>query len=217
MLQLKTYTIQELSTLWNIKKTQSVESKLGQFAEYEKTGRGKQAKYTITQKKNEFKEYCLELGFSPNTDFDKLALFTYFILNSEDFSWRSQEMMEEYLREFSDGPSRQTIGKYIHRLNDYNIIFEMGDPVYYKVYKDRGVQKHEIILEEDYKKAWSEYFILKDRYSSSAAMRIVRNRLGGVPRKHNKVIGSAFTAEQYDTLARLSAERVDEILFANDS
>ncbi len=215
MLEEKTYTIQELSAIIGTKGKTATDKKLNNYnISYTSKGRGKNLIYTITDIRDRFRVFCVfDLGFSPQIDFVKLRDFLFYFLGNDDFNWRPMEMMEEYLRIAGRGMSRQTISKYITRLKELNFFAE-GHYVYYRVYKEFGVQKHEIVKREDYSAAWKVYWDKRKLgYDSRAAYSVMYNAFNGVPRKQRKMEKNGIYSDILDLLSELVAE---SFLFENE-
>ncbi len=214
MLETRTYKFAEIAAYLHAGRARGVRDKLTRYDVdfIEGGGQRDQTKtYTITAIHDPFKLFCVfDLGISPQTDFKKLRDFTVYLLADEDFGWRPMEMMEEYLRRFTNGPSRQTISNYLRFFTDRNLIAVNGEYVYYKVYKDRGVQKHEIISKATYSAAWAVYWDSRNNGDDSeAAFSRMYNWLGGIPRKQQRIQQNAF---YLDTLDRLECYAADSFL-----
>lgn len=211
MLELKTYKFAEIAAYLRAGRSRGVRDKLTRYSvEYtESGGHHDQSKtYTITAINDPFRLFCVfDLGIPPQTDFKKLRDFTVYLLADEDFNWRPMEMMEEYLRRFTDGPSRQTISNYLRIFTDRDLIAMNGEYVYYKVYNDRGVQKHEIITKEQYNAAWAVYWDRRNNGADSlAAYSTMYSWLGGVPRKQQKIATNGFYNTELDRLEEYATE-----------
>ncbi len=211
MLELKTYGFAEIAAYLRVRRSRGVRDKLTRYnVEFtEGGGHADQDKtYTITAIQDPFKLFCVfDLEIAPQTDFIKLRDFTVYLLSVDDFNWRPMEMMEEYLRRFANGPSRQTISHYIKYFTDRDLIAMNGDYVYYKVNKDRGVQKHEIITKEQYAAAWAVYWDRrKNGADSRAAYSVMYSWLGGVPRKQRKTVSNGIYKADLDRLEEYATE-----------
>lgn len=115
-------------------------------------------------------------------------------------------MMEEYLRIAGCGMSRQTISGYIRRLEQKNLIAGTNY-VYYRVYKEFGVQKHEIVTKEAYSTAWALYWDKRRKgYDSRAAYSVMYNVFKGVPRKQRRLEQNALEGDTLNRLSELVAE-----------
>lgn len=208
MLEKRTYTIQELSNIIGTADKSATDRKLKNYEiAFTSTGRGKDITYTITDIPDRFRVFCVfDLGFDPHTNFTKLRDFLFYLLGDDDFNWRPMEMMEEYLRIAGKGMSRQTISKYIEKIKELNLVAGT-DFVYYRVYKNFGVQAHEIITREEYSKAWSIYWDSRERgYDSRAAYSCMYNAFQGVPRKQRKLEQNALCQDTLSLLSDLISE-----------
>ncbi len=219
MLELKDYPLGVLTNLIGTRGKQATDRKLDAYGyAYTSQGNGKKRVYTITALPDafsQFKTYCVHsLGFAPQTDFRKLRDLVYFLFNDPDFSWRPDEMMEEYLRIEGRGMSRQTISRYKKQLDKHYIIDTIfGDFIYYKVYKDFGVQKHEIITKEEYSSAWRLYFQWREKHpdeNSKRAYKFMYTLFGGVPKKRRRVQSNAFGKDKREELQNLAEASILE-------
>ena len=79
MLNMRTYTREELKEIFHTDRIDSIKSKLNrQGYTYEASGRGQELILTITGLPPRFKTFCIEqLGFAPQTDFERLKVFLY--------------------------------------------------------------------------------------------------------------------------------------------
>lgn len=194
MLSTGTYKLEDLEAYFHTRNKQNTDNKLNRYSvKYTidpATARSRNPTYQISEIPDPLPLYCVfDLGFDPRTDFTKLRNFLFYLFTAPDFSWRPAEMMEEYLRIHQHGISRQTISNYIRRLDRTELFNSHGDYVYYKVYKNYGVQEHEIISKEDYSRAWAIYWeCIEKRYGSPSAFQAMYNRFGGVPRKQQQVM-----------------------------
>ena len=73
MLDIRTYTREELITIFKTNRLDSIKAKLKrQGYEFETSGRAETATVTITKQPLRFRRFCIdELGFAPQTDFKK--------------------------------------------------------------------------------------------------------------------------------------------------
>ena len=220
-LSLCDYPLGVLENLMSTKGKQATDRKLTAYGyEYSSSGRGKTRVYTITALPDafhQFRSFCVfSLGFDPNTDFRKLRDFVVYLFADEDFNWRPEEAMEEYLRLEGRGISRQTIASYKKRLEAHYIIDTVfGDFVYYKVYKKFGAQTHEVITKEEYSKAWRLYWQWREEHpedDSTPAYSFMYSIFGGVPRKQRRIQDNLFGKEKADILYDLAVKSIlDEV------
>lgn len=209
MLELRKYSYADLSAYLGSNDNQAIERKLNSYGiQFSEDGRGQNRTYTITDIPDRFRVFCVfDLGLDPRTNFIKLRDFLFFLLGDDDFNWRPMEMMEEYLRIEGRGISRQTIAKYIEKLEKIDLIHPGGEIVYYKVFKRFGVQEHEIITKDEYCGAWKIYWDCRNKgYESGPAFSCMYNRLGGSPHKQHRIEQNGVNAEILNTLAELVAE-----------
>ena len=212
MLETRLYPFAEIAAYLHANNSRGVRNKLTRYkvAFIECGGHADQSKtYTITAISDPFKLFCVfDLGVSPQTDFSKLRDFSVYLLTDNDFNWRPMEMMEAYLRRrFTNGASRQTISNYLRIFTDRDLIAVNGEYVYYKVFDDHGIQKHEIIEKADYSAAWAVYWESRNSGAdSAAAYSTMYHWLGGVPRKQQKIQQNAFFLDTLDRLERYATD-----------
>lgn len=208
MLEERLYEFDEIAAYLHANTNRTIGNKLTRYkVEYQEEGvRGKPHTFSITKINDPFRVFCVfDLGLSPQTNFTKFRDFVFFLLTDDDFSWRPMELMEEYLRRFANGPSRQTISNYLTVLKDRELIALNGDYVYYRVYKDIDVQKHEIVTKEAYSQAWAVYWQERNEGADSRlAYCVMYSFFNGVPRKQHKIEQNVFYANTLDYLEELA-------------
>lgn len=211
MLELRSYGNTELFEYLGTKNNSDTAKKLKRYnVEYTTEGRGKDCVYTITAINEPFRLFCVfDVGLDPRMDFTHFRDFMYLLLCDDDFNWRPAEMMEQSMRERGTPASRQTIGKWLKRLENTNLFSRAGEPVYYRVYKYFGVQEQEIVSKEEYADAWKIYFDCKARgYDSPAAYSAMYNAFGGVPRKQLRFEQNGIYGEQLNRLTDIVVNEV---------
>ena len=209
MLEIKTYKFDDIADYLQTHSNQSIRRKLNRYGvKFQEEGRGRMKTFTILSIPDPFPIYCVfDLGIDYRTDFKKLRDFTFFLLGDDDFSGRSQEMMEEYLRNGGYNISRQTISKYISLYERKELIATNGDTIYYRVYHENGIQKHEVITKEKYCAAWKIYWnYRREGEDSGFAFACMYAFLHGVPRKQKTIVKNAFYLDTLNTLSNIVAE-----------
>ena len=209
MLEKKTYKFDEIADYLGTRSNQAIRRKLQNYGVvFQEEGRGRRKTYNILSIPEPFRLYCVfDLGIDYRIDFKKLRDFTFFLLRDDGFSGRSGEMMEEYLHNGGYQISRQTISKYIALYESKELIATNGDTIYYRVYHENDLQKHEIITKELYCKSWDVYWEKRrEGKDSSLAFSYMYSFLNGVPRKQNKIVKNAFYIDTLNTLSELVAE-----------
>ena len=209
MLEKRLYKFDEIADYLGTRNNQGLRNKLQRYGvKFQEEGRGRMKTFNILSIPDPFPLYCVfDLGIDYRTDFKKLRDFTFFLLRDDDFSGRSGEMMEEYLHNGGYQISRQTIAKYIALYERMDLIATNGETVYYRVYHEGLLQKHEVITKELYCKAWSVYWKKRRKNADSLlAFRCMYNFLDGVPRKQNKIVRNGFYTDTLNTLSELVAE-----------
>lgn len=183
MLELKTYQKAELSALFGTRNTQGLERKMERYGiNFEKSGRGNRATYTITAIKDPFKIFCItELDFDGGTDFHKVRNFYYYYFNDEEFMAMPDEVKEYRMKKEGNPVTRQTIATYISKLDAKGLINRnTTNFVYY--FANRQTQRR--AERAEYNQAWREYWESVNSGSpSSDAIWDMRVNYGGVARK----------------------------------
>ena len=201
MLLCREYTRKELEQLFATNRLDAIKRKLNSDGyTYETSGRGKDFTLTITACKNAFKVFCKEeLGFSPQTDFEKLKGFLNRLFYDEAFAKLPFSAMEREC-----GISSETLSKWIKHLCNQNLItLAFGDFIFYS---SRKVEKNNFetieITEQQYKDAWKAYWEGRnDGYFISMCR--MYETIQGTPHKRGKLIENAFEIERLDKLKEL--------------
>lgn len=215
MLECRTYSYAELSALLHTRDRQGIVRRFERWeVKYTTTGRGTGQKFAITEIGNPFKVYCiLDLGFSPQTDFTKLAFFTYYLLCDDEFQQLPSAQMEEYLRADGHTLSRQTISNYLLCLEAASLVCRGFDYLYYFAFGEYHKDTDEIT----YKRAWSEHWErIQQGWPSSESIVQMRMDYGGVARKHPLLIFSAFFNPMYGQIIDWALEAMNVDLGKSD-
>lgn len=199
MLECRTYSYDEFVSLFHTRDCQGMRRRLDRWeVEYTTTGRGTGLKFTITEIRNPFKVYCLlDFGFAPQTDFKKLAYFTYYLLCDDVFQQLPAAQMETYLWAEGHTLTRQTIKTYLSRFESADLICRGFDYIYY--FAVGG--SHKETDEKTYKRAWAEYWerVQQGCPSCESIIRMCAD-YGGVARKHPKLVFNAFYNPMYEKI-----------------
>ena len=99
MLECREYSYQELCSIFNTHDARSIKNRLTRWnVEYTYKGRGANLKFTIQNIHDPFRVFCiLELSYSPQTDFRKLAYFLYYYMNDVEFYSLPCERQEQIM------------------------------------------------------------------------------------------------------------------------
>ena len=210
MLEIRRYTKPELTAMLGTKSVANIKKKLERYnVEFDDFGRGEKAIFDIKAINDPLKVFCItELGFDANTDFRKLAYFTYCYFNDEEFMAMPDEVKSTRLDRDGKYASRQTIATYTRRFERNDLIYRNTDNyIYYFAYG-----KHQNITDKKtYCKAWKLYWdSIRDEATPSEAMWNVRYEFGGSPRKQAIPQTNAFHLIKIETLIKLSEEVIEE-------
>lgn len=212
MIELRTYTIQELSEILGSNGKQAIDNKLNSWGiTFTSSGRGNSREYEVTAIKNPFKIYCItELGFDNHHDFTKVLNFYYQFFNDEEFAAMPDEVKEQRMRELNQSISRQTIAKYIEKLNAKGFLTTHGtNYIYYFAYKNNQL----ITSKEEYCKAWRECHLrLTKGMNWAETISIMRIDYGGVARKQAIPEINGIYLEEYEKLNTLICQQLNKEL-----
>ena len=212
MLELKTYSIQEMSDILGSKTKKQIDGKLKRYdVEFESKGRGNDLVYTIQRINDPFKVFCIiELGFAAQSDFIHLRHFLYHFLCDDYFMSMPDEVKEHMMDEaFNYHISRQTITNYEKKLAKKGYVSLDGEYYYYFAYKKKQI----MTTEEIYKSAWRKFwFWISLGASSDDAKFNIITTYGGMPMKHQKIEKNAFYLKKIDYLIELIRNSIDNDL-----
>lgn len=219
MLECREYSYQELCSIFNTHDARSIKNRLTRWnVEYTYKGRGANLKFTIQNIHDPFRVFCiLELSYSPQTDFRKLAYFLYYYMNDVEFYSLPCERQEQIMWMEGTPLTRQTIETYIQRLADNELILRAsGNFRYYFALGDTIIDTDE----ETYKQAWHEYWIHIEIMPPQDAIWQMRRKYGGVARKQAIPEQNVFYLDTWDTLNAYATARVeadmDEFISSNN-
>lgn len=211
MLECRTYTYAELSELFQTRDNQGIKRRLERWGvQYETKGRGAGTTFDIQRIDNPFEMYCmLDLGFSPNTDFQKLTLFLYYLFNDDGFTGLPCEMMEATINADDLILSRQTIERYLRRLDDNNLLLRAsGEYHYYFAKKGNLIET----TQEEYRQAWMEYWQAKnDGRPTQDAICEMCWKYGGVAKKQAIILLNGIYGKELDKLNEMVCERIEQM------
>ena len=113
MLEKRTYSRKQLIDLYHTNRLDAIKNKINrQGYKYIDNGRGSSYYLTITDipQSTAFKQYCINvLGFSCQTDFEKLKAFLRFILSNDNYIILQYSEMQEILKKSGIEISTKTI------------------------------------------------------------------------------------------------------------
>lgn len=209
MLELKEYSKPELSAMFGTRSVEGLKRKFERYGvDYEIAGRGENAIFTIKEIANPFKLYCItELGFDGNTDFSKVRNFYNYFFNDEEFMAMPDEVKEYRMRAQGQDVSRQTIARYVYRLDQQNLIDRnTNNFLYYFAYKHEQF----FVDREEYIQSWHEYWddIEEGLPCIEAICKMIGN-YGGVARKQAIPEVNAIYLDEIEYLRALIQESLE--------
>ena len=209
MLECKTYTYAEFSALFNTRDNQGIKRRLDRWGiKYSTAGRGTGLKYTIEDISDPFVPFCiLDLGFAPQTFFDKLNLFLYYFLNDKEFAGLPCEMMERRIENDGYTLSRQTIEKYLRQLDHQDLILRAsGNYHYYFARLGRLIDT----TKEKYSQAWREYWQDKENgCPAGEAITSMCMKYGGVAKKQAIIEFNGIYNNTLNALNDMVCDRIE--------
>ena len=215
MLELKTYTIDELGEILNTKiDKQQITKKLDRMGvRYSECGRGNTLQFEIQEIKDEFKVFCkYDLGFDPKTDFRRLAYFLYLFFNDEDFQIQPFVEMEKRMEAINRKVAPVTLSKWKRKLQALGLFANSSECRYYVV--SHGERKE--ISHEEYSKAWQKFYAYRDKhindkdFDSRNAFLIMYASLGGRAIKRPLVDKNDFYSHTIEKIIELSAKVIED-------
>lgn len=215
MLEIRSYKRAELSVILGTNSKQGMLRKLDRWGvSYTEKGRGKNLEITITEIDSPFKVYCItELGFEAGCDFRKIRNLFYYFFNDDEFMAMPDEVKEYRLDKNSKHVARQSIAKYIAKLDAKNLIDRnTKEFIYYFAYR----HNQRITDRDEYRSAWHDYWSYKDAgLSSSEARWNVICDYGGMPRKQPIPQINGIYLEEINYLCDLIQESFEKEIEAN--
>lgn len=212
MFREKEYTIMEMREITGTKDRQGIREKLNNYAiEFDESGWGKTVVFNIKNIPDKFKAFCvIDLKVPAQTDFKKLKCFLYYFFCDETFAQIPDEAKAERLKKDKNDISRQTIAKYIARLDTLNLISKNTDNY---VYYFASGNYRENTTKETYSKAWKEYWQNKSNgYSTADAINEMRYNYGGVARKYPIPEWNGIYLEEINYIIDLVCESIENEL-----
>lgn len=209
MIEIRTYTYDEMSAILGTRSNQGIKRKLDKYEiECNISGRGCYMKYDIISIAKPFTVCCItELGMPAQTDFYKFRNFLYYFMNDDEFRWLPDEIIESRMHEKDRPISRQTITKYKRRLEKQEIISISGEPYVYYFARKGNLRKTE---KEEYRRAWAEYWENRNNgMFASEAIHIMYYNYGGVARKQSIAQLNAFYINKWNKLNELVSNAME--------
>lgn len=209
MLELKSYSKEEMVAMFKTKNNQGLARKLYRYGvSFDVQGRGENAIFTITNIDNPFKIYCItELDCNGRNDFYKLRNFYYYFFNDEEFSAMPCEVQETRMKLIHKGISRQSIAGYLDKLYNKGMIAKnSGNFIYYFAYKN----EQRIVEKAEYIEAWHEYWDkIRSGYNNYEAIYDMICRYGGVARKQEIPMINGIYNKEIEYLCNLIQQDIE--------
>lgn len=208
MLEMRTYTKMELNAMFGNGGFQGLQRKLTRYGvEFACKGRGERRVFDILKISDPFKIFCItELDFDGGTDFRKLRNFYYYFFNDDEFRNLPDEEKEYRMEVEGNKVSRQTITKYIEKLSKKDFISCFaGEYVYYFARR----RERRIATQEEYSRAWKEYWEIRDTEGYRAAIGYMIAKHGGVAKKHATPVYNVFYLDKLELLQDLIVQSLE--------
>lgn len=211
MLDVRSYSRHELIELFGTDRLDSIKAKLKrQGYKYTTTGRGDTFTLTIESCPPEFRNFCInELGFAPQTDFNRLKYFLYRFFRDPEFQQMPVSEMERVLNRENMYVSQATIANWIRKLIEADLVWRsFADFNYFAVNDLRRDKQFWFIDRETYVEAWKAYFAERDlgyTYSGGRLYEVAK----GTPHKIGKIIENAFALDKLNKLMDILEKEKD--------
>ena len=205
MLELRTYTKNEITGILDTTDRQGVKRKLdGYGVEYTIDGWGNYT-LTITAINDPFRLFCITtLGIPAQADFDKLKTLYYHLFCCPEFATQPYEVMASKLKEEGEAapPSNKTIGKWVAYLGTIDFVaFDRDDCVYYAIQKGQdGMRNCVEISKETYCAGWRIYWEYKTKEGTDLAYYRMYNYVGGHPCRRPKMKANGIYNKEIEQL-----------------
>lgn len=217
MLDLRCYSKDELTGIFNSRNRQTIRRKLERAGViFEEYGRGNNWNIDIKRLNDPFQIFCMtDLGFTGGTDFYKLRYYYYYFFSDEEFMAMPDEVKEKRMRDKGRDISRQTIAGYTRKLESRNMINRRtSNFLYYFAYK----QTQRFTTRSEYGRAWAEYWNNKDRgLDNRDAITLMRSKYGGVARKQAIPEINGIYNEQIEYMLSLIYQSIENEIETADS
>ena len=217
MLDLRCYSKDELTGIFNSRNRQTIRRKLERAGViFEEYGRGNNWNIDIKRLNDPFQIFCMtDLGFTGGTDFYKLRYYYYYFFSDEEFMAMPDEVKEKRMRDKGRDISRQTIAGYTRKLESRNMINRRtSNFLYYFAYK----QTQRFTTRSEYGRAWAEYWNNKDRgLDNRDAITLMRSKYGGVARKQAIPEINGIYNEQIENMLSLIYQSIENEIETADS
>lgn len=217
MLDLRCYSKDELTGIFNSRNRQTIRRKLERAGViFEEYGRGNNWNIDIKRLNDPFQIFCMtDLGFTGGTDFYILRYYYYYFFSDEEFMAMPDEVKEKRMRDKGRDISRQTIAGYTRKLESRNMINRRtSNFLYYFAYK----QTQRFTTRSEYGRAWAEYWNNKDRgLDNRDAITLMRSKYGGVARKQAIPEINGIYNEQIEYMLSLIYQSIENEIETADS
>ncbi|MBQ7767381.1 MAG: hypothetical protein IJ403_00680 [Oscillospiraceae bacterium] len=205
MLELRTYTKDEIINILGTEDRQGIKRKLdGYGVEYIIDG-WRDYTLTITAINDPFKLFCITiLGIPAQADFNKVKTLYYHLFCCPEFATKPYEVMASVLKEEGekDPPSSKTVSKWVAYLGKIDFVaFDREDCSYYAIQKRKGgLRNCTEISKETYCTGWHIYWEYKECEGTDAAYYRMFNYVGGHPCRKAKMKPNAIYLNEINQL-----------------
>ncbi len=205
MLEKRTYSRSELIDLYKTSRLDAIKARIRR-AGYVFTEAGRGNSYTLEildlPREDQFKRYCIDvLGFSPQTDFQKLKYFLFFFLENEDFMTLQYNQMADIMAQNGVRITPQTISNYFQHLQTIGWAFTDNFDYVYFLY-DEALGETRYITREEYCAINKEFWQLinRNKYTWKEAYSSIKSKYGNKPRKRPRSVKNGFFTAQYQAI-----------------
>ena len=205
MLDTKTYSRQELIDLFKTERIDSIKNKLQrQGYKFTTSGRGKELTLTITEQPLlPFRIFAIEeLGFPPQTDFDKLEGFLCRFYQDKEFQKLPASGMVFELEKDGVSVTYQTIERWLNHLEKQYLIFRSCTEFNYYVVDKKAENRIRYIDRKTYTDAWKAYWEERN-YGYCFALIGAHEVAKGTPHKVGVIYENDWYKDKIDKLIEM--------------
>lgn len=206
MLKIKQYTKEELFDLVNTKDLSNAKRTLTRLGyEFITEGRGDNYRLTITATPTPFKMFCIEeLGFNPNTDFEKLKTFLYVCFCDETARELPFSALERMFAEERTPIERHTLSFWMKHLRKLGLLhIDKTEAIYFVSFSIDSKVYTEEITKEKYVEAWASYWKAINEGEYEDGLAAMRKVAGGKVFKKYKIVENGIYADVINRLVEI--------------
>ena len=198
---MRTYKRTELETIFHTSRIDSIKRSLERAGyTFESTGRGQESTISITAlptPPTPFEAFAKrEFGCGPQTNFQAMENHFFLLLYHPEYQFLPSNHQANYLeKNCGIKISDQSLRNWQKLLIDKNWMAKDNERIKYVLCRKGELPRE--ISEELYKKAWHTYYaLIENGTNRSAALHILFEKYGGMPRKQNGLVEKRLRTTQ---------------------